>query len=57
MAQEAGLDTVHALVAACDREKLQTVQSAGFVEQYRFARGFALPGGAPCDVLLLRSEG
>ena len=56
-AEEAGLDTVHALVAACAQEKLQIVQLVGFAEQYRFARSFGLPGEAPCDVLLLRAEG
>jgi len=56
-AEEAGLDTVHALVAACDQEKLQIVQLVGFAEQYRFARSFGLPGEDPCDVLLLRAEG
>lgn len=47
---------IHATVAACDEGKLALLQSAGFVEQYRYNEAFARPDGGRCDVLLLRAD-
>jgi len=57
LAAEADATDIHATVAACDEEKLATMQSAGFVEQYRFSEAFARPDGGRCDVVLFRAKG